>query len=63
MRRLTENPYVQIAFHVAGGLGLGLLVAPLLQQKSSVALGVLLLSASILGHWYAVLRDQRDKSS
>ena len=57
MRHLAENPYVQTAFHVAGGLGLGLLLAPFLQQRAAIVLGVLLLSAAVLGHWYAVLTD------
>lgn len=63
VRRLAENQYVQIAFHVAGGLGLGLFVSPWLQPKAAVVLGVVLMSAAVLGHWYAVLSDPNNKRS
>ena len=57
LRRAVENPYVQTAFHAGGGLGLGILVAPLLPQTIMPFLGGLLLSAAIRGHWYAIWSD------
>ena len=61
MRRLAENPYVQTAFHVAGGIGLGVFLAPFLPQKAAMLLSVILLSAAILGHWYAVVTDPSNR--
>ena len=57
LRRAVENPYVQTAFHAGGGLGLGLIIAPSLAQTPTTLLGGLLLSAAVLGHWYAVWSD------
>ncbi|MBI2885598.1 MAG: hypothetical protein HYY02_00160 [Chloroflexi bacterium] len=61
LRRAVERPLVQTLFHGAGGLGLGLLVAPLLQPGPTGAVGILLLAAAILGHWYAVWSDPGQK--
>ena len=57
LRRAVENPYIQTVFHAGGGLGLGLITAPLISQTITPFLGGLLLSAAILGHWYAVWSD------
>lgn len=57
LRQAVENPYIQTAFHAGGGLGLGLITAPLIPQTITLFLGGLFLSAAILGHWYAVWSD------
>lgn len=57
LRRASSNQYVQTVFHAAGGAGAGLLLAPLLQYPIAVVLGLALLAAAILGHWYAVWSD------
>lgn len=57
LRGAVENPYVQITFHAVGGAGMGLLAAPLLPVPTAIVLGVLLVSAAVLGHCYAVWSD------
>ena len=64
LRRAAENPLVQTTFHALGGLGFGLMLAGALPLDARVVIGVVLMSAAILGHWYAVLTDPnrvRDK--
>ena len=60
LRRAVEDPPIQVAFHVMGGAGLGLLAAHMLALPIAVAVGILLLAAAVLGHWYAVWSDQRE---
>ena len=60
-RRAAENQQVQVLFHALGGAGLGLLLAPTLDRGPQMIVGVVLLSAAILGHWYAILSDPARK--
>lgn len=57
LRGAVENLYVQISFHAIGGAGVGLLAAQLLPAPIAIVLGVLFVSAAVLGHWYAVWSD------
>lgn len=57
LRRAVENAYIQTAFHVAGGIGLGLLLAPLLGLGNAAPLGIMLIAAAVVGHFYAVWSD------
>ena len=57
LRSAVENPRIQIAFHVGGGVGCGLLLARFMPPEAAAAVGVLLVGAAILGHWYAVWSD------
>jgi hypothetical protein len=57
LRALVENPYVQSAFHAAGGFGLGLFVAPVVPREPAIAVGVVLLAAAVIGHYIAVWSD------
>lgn len=57
LRSAVENLYVQIAFHALGGAGVGLLAAQLLPATIAIVVGVLFVSAAVLGHWYAVWSD------
>ena len=57
LRAVVENPYVQSAFHAAGGFGLGLFVAPLAPRELAVGVGVLLLAAAVIGHSVGVWSD------
>ncbi len=63
LRRAVENLYVQIAFHVAGGTGLGLFLASWLRQEASLVLGVTLVGVAVLGHWYAVWSDPENRKN
>jgi len=57
LRALVENPYIQTAFHAAGGFGLGLFVAPVVPREPAIAVGVVLLAAAVIGHYMAVWSD------
>ncbi|GEM_PF-2539500 len=57
LRATVENPYVQSAFHAAGGFGVGLFVAPVVARELAIGLGVLLLAAAVIGHYIAVWSD------
>ncbi|MEK7215015.1 MAG: hypothetical protein AAB289_05410 [Chloroflexota bacterium] len=57
LRRAVENPFIQIAFHVFGGMGLGFIVAGVAPGPVLLVMGVALLSAAVLGHFYAVWSD------
>jgi len=57
LRGAVESLYVQVAFHVIGGAGLGLLAAQVVPPSLAVVLALLFLGAAILGHWYAVWSD------
>ncbi len=57
LRAAVENPYIQTAFHAAGGFGLGLFVAPVAPRELAIIVAVLLLAAAIIGHYIAVWSD------
>lgn len=57
LRRAVENAYIQTAFHVAGGFGLGLLMAPITPRELGVLAALIFLAAAIIGHFIAVWSD------
>lgn len=62
LRAAVESPYIQTAFHAAGGMGLGFVVAGLIPDRGpAVVVGVLLLAAAVIGHFYAVWSDPADQ--
>ncbi len=57
LRRAVENPYIQVTFHVLGGMGLGFVIASAAPNPLLLVAGVLLVAAAALGHVYAVWSD------
>lgn len=57
LRNMVEDPRIQTIFHVAGGLGLGLLISPIVPRRCATPAGLALVTMAVLGHWYAVWSD------
>lgn len=51
-----KHPHYTAFVHVAGGLGAGLIFAPMLGDVA-ITLGVVLIVVSLLGHAYAILGE------
>lgn len=58
LRRLTQNIYVQTAFHIAGGTGFGLFLSGFVgEARPWLAVG--LMSMAVIGHMVAVALEVR----
>ena len=57
LRRAVENPYIQIAFHALGGVGLGFTIASMAPHPLLLEAGVALIATAVIGHFYAVWSD------
>lgn len=58
LRQLTQNIYIQTAFHVAGGTGFGLFLAGFMgEARPWLAVG--LMSLAVVGHIIAVAVETR----